>query len=148
MTGGTRLLKLGVGELTVRERLSRGKRTYNGKWVKGDVFHYESGEVAICSGFSRYGYEATELFRRDKVIPETVGDYIGITDRNNKMIFEGDIIKYSTNKIGIVNYGTACFCVQDIKSRNNPAMDIVISESPNGVEIVGNIYDNPEMLEV
>lgn len=48
---------------------------------------------------------------------------------------------------GIVNYGTGCFCVNlphpDYLYRNNPAIDIVLNEYP-GLEIIGNIHDNPE----
>lgn len=134
-------------DLTMREILFRGKREDNGEWVEGRII---SDYVIIPKGQRFYISDniLDSALYAHIVVPETVGQYTGLTDKNGRKIFEGDIIKYSTNKIGIINYGTACFSVQDIKSRNNPAVDIVISESPNGVEIIGNIYDNPEFIEI
>ena len=80
-----------------------------------------------------------------KVDPETVGQYTGVLDWNGKRIFEGDYISGSKYK-GVVNFGTGCFCVKGRNYRSNPAIDIVINEDV--VVVVGNIYDNPELLEV
>lgn len=124
----------------MREILFRGKRTANGKWVVGYVFK-QRNPANIEESYIRV--HETDF----NVIPETVGQFTGLTDRNGKKIFEGDIVKYSVNTVGIINYATACFCVDDIKFRNNPAMDIVFEAFPNGIEVIGNIYDNPELLE-
>ena len=73
----------------MREVLFRGKRTDCEAWVEGDLLHYESGEMAICKGFSKYGYEATEIIGRYKVSPETVGQYTGLADKNGVRILRG-----------------------------------------------------------
>ena len=125
----------------MREILFRGKKNNSGEWVYGNLFNPDKADTPtqICMGthIVRICYE---------IDPKTVGQYTGLTDKNGKKIFEGDIVKYSTNKVGIINYGTACFSVHDIKSRNNPALDIIFADYSN-VEIIGNIYDNPELLK-
>ena len=125
----------------MREVLFRGKRTDCGEWVEGDLLHYESGEMAICKGFSKYGYEATEIIGRYKVIPKTIGQFTGLTDKNGKRIFEGDIVRYEDD-IGYVIYNgdDARFLV------DSPNMYISMDYS-NEFEVIGNIHDNPELLQ-
>ena len=83
-------------------------------------------------------------------IPETVGQYTGMTDKNGKRIFEGDIIRCGGKVVGVVNYHDCCFCVRfimkDHANRSNPAMDIIENEYPNDIEVIGNIHDNPELI--
>lgn len=124
----------------MREILFRGKRTDNGTWTCGYLFCIWE-RTYLCWGTTN------NVPNMKEVLPETVSRFTGLYDKNGRKIIEGDIVKYSTNKVGIINYGTACFSVQDIKSRNNPALDIIFADYSN-VEIIGNIYDNPELLEV
>lgn len=136
----------------MREILFRGKRTDTGKWVEGDLLHNRIdgqenerrlGDIYFTQGEEIHG---TAVYN---VIPETIGQYTGLTDRNGKRIFEGDIVKFG-DILGIINYGTGCYCVKtnkpDWRARNNPAIDIVINEYPNEIEIIGNIHDNPDLL--
>lgn len=127
----------------MREILFRGKKD-NGEWVQG---YYSPVNMPIvgCMGhfINEGGYNAVEI------IPETVGQYTGLTDKNGKKIFEGDIVKFCDIK-GVINFGMGCYCVKtnkpDWKSRNNPAIDIVLNEYENELEVIGNIHDNPELL--
>ena len=127
----------------MREILFRGKRLDNGKWEKGNLFERHSdGGTYICVGTRRTTIDW-------EVDPSTVGQYTGLKDKNGKRIFEGDILLLDDIK-GIVNYGTGCFCVElpgpDYLYRNNPAIDMVLNEYP-GLEIIGNVHDNPELLK-
>ena len=144
----------------IREVIVRGKRTDCGEWVEGDLLHYESGEMAICKGFSKYGYEATEIIGRYKVLPETVGQYTGLTDKNGVRIFEGDIVKgiaYSVERIGAIVWidEIASFGVRYFKSQNPTTWEnsSILRCASMGktdefaAEIIGNIHDNPELLE-
>ena len=131
----------------IREVIFRGKRTDCEAWVEGDLLHYESGEMAICKGFSKYGYEATEIIGRYKVIPETVGQYTGLTDKNSGRIFEGDIVKcVSDGEWAVISWLKyfACFGLSfDGWCCGFDDYDF----SPNDFKVIGNIHDNPEILK-
>ncbi|MBQ5361783.1 MAG: hypothetical protein IIU63_00405 [Clostridia bacterium] len=125
----------------MREILFRAKRDKNycdtQEWTYGVPFIDHEGDCIFKTASS------------ERVVdPKTVGQYTGLTV-NGTRIFEGDIVKFG-NIIGIINYSTGCYCVKtnkpDWRNRNNPAIDIVINEYPNEIEIIGNIHDNPELL--
>ena len=144
-----------------REILFRGKRTDNVEWVEGDLLHYKSGEMAICKGFSKYGYEATEIIGRYKVLPETVGQYTGLTDNNNRKIFEGDIVKCTDtindfefnavvefgNPNGEYNWGYQLKFISGEESNFDILCWVDMEETGAYIEVIGNIHDNPELLK-
>lgn len=139
----------------MREVKFRGKTEY-GTWVYGDVIQYESGEIAILNKFSKYGYEATEILKRTKVIPETVGEYTGLKDKNNKEIYEGDIVSckmlsagrthYIDEYIATVEHDICNPCMVLKQDNGNLEYDFVKCDLMM-LEVIGNIWENPELLK-
>lgn len=123
----------------MREILFRGKRLDNGEWVEGGYFfHY--GECRIVAEGT-----VNDYIIHYPVDSATVGQFTGLLDKNGKRIFEWDVVRYG-NRTGYVIFGTGCFCVQDSTTQNHPAIDLVMFQWD--VTVVGNIHDNPELMEV
>ena len=125
----------------MREILYRGKRVDNGDWgygyaVKGNDKKYQMFIAAsIGVGFFTGGIIAYE------VIPETVGQFTGLTDKNGKKIFEGDIVESPHGTQGVVEWQNAeCAFLVNIGD-DWQTMD----DCP--YEVIGNIYDNKEEEE-
>ena len=139
----------------MREILFRGKRTDTGEWVEGDLFHnlildgVSEKETRIGDVYF-YGDEihGTALYM---VMPETVGQYTGLTDKNGKRIFEGDIIKHAERgwKYEVAfDYGAfGTVTVYPLGGRCVFAFyDSEYGEDVAEYKVIGNIHDNPELL--
>ena len=136
----------------MREILFRGKRVDNGEWWYGlplRTLNKDGEDVLNIQCWERGKDGVTGIY--DPVIPSTVGQYTGLTDKNSTKIFEGDIVKdEQAQMLGKVVYATAAdgfdgmagFMVDDIDDG---------LQNYNGfwhlVEVIGNIHDNPELLE-
>ncbi len=123
----------------MREILFRGKRVDNGEWVQGSLFAECSRFQIIRGTCNNVGIEGVE------VIPETVGQYTGLSDKNGKKIFEGDIVKGKDTLekdfevYGYVDHLNGSFVIIGDIMTHYRWLDY-------DVEIIGNIHDNPELL--
>lgn len=143
----------------MREILFRGKRKDNGEWICGDLLQdVESGICAIVSyvnlGGNIHDLSESCIFA---VIPETVGQYTGLTDKNGVKIFEGDIVKgtaYSATTIGVIVWidEISSFGVRYAQNLTAWVNSSILRCAAIGktdefaAEVIGNIYDNPELL--
>ena len=131
----------------MREILFRGKRTINGDWVYGDFVH---GNERKSLRDSIFVYDSeTQSFNDYEINPSTIGQYTGLTDKNGKRIFEGDIVKTDKfsepNKQYIIKYDLqfGAFIGND---RYN--VYFVTFDGDSGeFEVIGNVTDNPDLLE-
>lgn len=124
----------------MREILFRGKRTDNGEWVQGYPCRY--GWIGKEKDYIIPDY-ASALYTAE-VDPETIGQYTGLTDMNGNKIFDGDIVwsDYEEER-GVVQWDddTAKFIITF--STFTVDFDSICG---GAFEIIGNIYDNPELM--
>lgn len=124
----------------MREYLFRGKMIANGKWSEGNLLVTKQG-CCITP-------DATVLGSYGAVNPETVGQYTGMVDKHGTKIFEGYIIDFSARSdgdgYGVVQYNTEETIFEFVY--DNFCEDLGRRYWPENVEVVGNIYDNPELL--
>ena len=136
----------------MREILFRGKgdKKYNdGMWYFGVPIRCDDGDWQICTNNSKR-----------VVIPETIGQYTGVTDKNGERIFEGDIVKYKEAcKFGdndeMEEAEEQYLCTNIVEFKNGrffplpqrcDCEDYFFSYGSYDFEVVGNVHDNPELL--
>ncbi|EJE1215417.1 hypothetical protein M4H13_002065 [Listeria monocytogenes] len=137
-------------EIEFRARVKRSlqlEQIKNG-WIHGGIFENKiisrnTNEGSICAGF------CSEV----EIMPETVGQFTGLTDKNGKKIFEGDIVEIieidafgnlDWNRLkGKVMFSEGAWLVTD-----NRSFAIPLWSEINEIEVIGNIHENPELLEV
>ena len=136
------------------ERLFRGKRADNEEWVAGSLLG-----IDWCDKPSTYSIAPnTPVSVFYSVIPETVGQYTGLTDKNGVRIFEGDILK---STIKIIDYADVGFSISHYDEEDIGIVEwrkdgfMIAHKSGTwarsfyGSEnyVIGNIHDNPELLK-
>lgn len=136
----------------MREILFRGK-TKNNEWVEGlyltyDPKHYdclENPSHVIVNNPEAIGcglcIQESEMTGKNlAVYSDTIGQFTGLTDKNGKKIFEGDIVELDDGEVGCVVYRDSGFAL------SNGGCSLCVSSQTERM-IIGNIHDNPELME-
>ena len=136
----------------MREILFRGKRADNGEWIEGDLIQVGLHEKSKFASIM----PQTPVSCVYCVIAETVGQYTGLTDKNGvKMIFEGDICRFKyLNDVHVgdivFNVTTASFVMRYqsiVGVYGEKATHKMLLSVCDDIEVIGNIHDNPELME-
>lgn len=118
----------------------RGKSVDDGVWVYGD-YHHRAGNVhtIIAMEPDKYG---KVFYAVNQVIPDTVGQFTGLYDKNGKEIYFDDIVRNKYGDIGSVIWFSDWSLRVDWGGG-----DIHFIDPEWGLEVIGNIHDNPELLK-
>ena len=149
----------------MREILFRGKRLDNGEWLEAGTLLQNSDNERLCwmpvygDKFGTVEDNDGNILRMEygtlyKVDPATVGQYTGLTDKNGKRVFEGDVVRdMDGTTYPVVWGGTGFYLRYDPPRAHGMGYELLPlcyywhAHGPI-IEIIGNIHDNPELLEV
>ena len=121
-----------------REILYRGKQNNTGEWFYGNLFDKDINGRTHITTTNRGCLN---------IDPETVGQFTGMTDKNELKIFEGDIVKeqYKSHEIIYNVFWDEDYFAFRVKSKDySYYLDELV---PSNSEVIGNIYDNKELLK-
>jgi uncharacterized phage protein (TIGR01671 family) len=127
----------------VREIEFRGKTIKEKEWIYGGYSHHIKDERVFITTMTTD--HISDIGWHREVLPETVGQYTGLKDQDRVKIFEGDIVK-GYSGIFKVCFVLGKFVLADIEypNANLQLLETLVSF----VKVIGNIHDNPELMEV
>lgn len=110
-------------------------RDFAGMWHIGDLIHNDDDLLIRKGCFSIY------------IENETAGQFTGLFDKNGKEIYEGDIVQLDNGGFDVVSWGTVAFqTALSLSSEPNGIMS-EYKTIFDGIKVIGNIHDNPELLK-
>lgn len=153
----------------MRENLFKAKRKDNGEWIEGSLIDLDidSGYCYIVPAFKNASTLPINWLIADRmklIDPETLCQFTGLYDKSGKKIWEGDIISYQRDnddcpfpnkdtkkRFGKVFYQgfRSTFAIGMGRNGSISINDDLWKYVQNGnrVEVIGNVFDNPELLQ-
>ena len=133
----------------MRDIKFRGKLINSGKWSEGNLIIRKGNNAEIMACTSP---DATPIGTYGRINVNTIGQYPGLKDKNGKEIYERDIVKFRFKKdrpecpdlIGFIEYQSQ-YCAFKIVS--SPEIGAFRIDDEAIIEVIGNVWDNPELLE-
>lgn len=121
----------------MREILFRGKDKRTGAWLYGQIGKNSVGWYIVPNGDNFGTY----------VIHDTIGQDTGLKDKNGVKIFDGDIVREHANDYTPI-YQNGIYMAYNVDKINDPYVSTQFNVIwRNGCEVIGNIHDNPELME-
>ena len=127
----------------MRKIIFRGKRKDSNEFIYGYLYDDGMGNKFIMNYEQDGNYNIFDV--HFEIIPETIGQFTSLKDKNGKEIYEGDILSIRKKIIGkiIYSHDAAAYCIET-KHGTRPFIYYMVFTS--NIEVVGNIYDNIELL--
>ena len=134
----------------MREILFRGKDSITKRWVYGALVQQQDHplkEKAFIISYSNYQFGDFSEAVMHEIDANTPGQYTGFVDKKGKKIFEGDIVSIYNSKAFLfaVEWNNQYVLKCTINGVSDNILNVI--ESPEDVEVVGNIYDNSELIK-
>jgi len=126
----------------MREIKFRGKRIDNGKWIYGSLI-IEEDPIADAL---KYFIKPLNFLAGKLVVPETVGQYTESNDKNKKEIYEGDIVRYNDKLTGVIVWKYTGFVLELLNRKKSTIILWCDVNNRDNIEVIGNIYENPELI--
>lgn len=140
----------------MREILFRAKRIDNGEWIEG-YYATQSNHACFANQLKHQHFIFKDVcldfnlggLQEFRIIPETVGQFTGLTDKNGKKIFEGDILD-CCDRVVFTKWHSYCGTWDSMFIKYSGDLcsnGITPAEWKYRAVVIGNIHDNPELLK-